>query len=335
MDCKNRQIEKCQKSLRTIECSLPIPREEGINFEIKELVDSGNYGKIFIASRKDGDDIFVKIIYSNNSEAEKEIKHEVCYQHRASQYNISPKIIDYWWCGDCRNNALIAMENAGNSSLEKYLLFLSEIIIKDITSLKNALQVYRVMLTLFHRTLIMNRTCGIIHNDMHLKNIMLTMNNRNHTFSSLKIIDFGKSEDLKDTEEILDELVCDKRKNVYKKFDSVMLMNKGLIVDVMMPLEFFSDMFIKRRQYKPSNPPKNIIFEWFYEDFIIDRHRDMYILSQGKQWIPKDVDDHIEDIIDGISGGLEDEDRLPSLSFLSEKDVGKIIKDLFKGIMKV
>ena len=99
------------------------------------------------------------------------LNREICNQNIASQYGISPKIYTYWKCG-IQKKAVIIMEYIQGKTLSEYIKTN-----KDYISIY--LGVIRVIFDL-------NSVVRIIHNDMHLDNILISAD-------KIYIIDFGKS----------------------------------------------------------------------------------------------------------------------------------------------
>jgi hypothetical protein len=289
--------KECPRSVEIADCPKPVPRKEGIWFEIEKELDRGAHGVVYVAKDSDSKDIIVKLF----SGPPKELEHEICYQHIASEQDVAPKVLDYWWCEAKENTALLVMDFGGNTTLENFLKEIANIEIKDLPSLKRALQAYPAMLALLYQTLTLNNKAGIFQYDLHLSNALVTID-ENNCVTDLKIIDYGKSESCADVAKVVREKVCDSEPP--EMFNGVAHVYKALFADLLMPLEFYVDEFIGHGS-TPETPPKNPVLGWIYQDLIRQIQHDRTVLNH-RSWSVDDVRDHLDDVCGWVEMDLPD-----------------------------
>jgi len=305
--------EKCGWSGNPVPCDMPVPKKEITTFNIRKVLDKGMYGVVYTAF----DDVTKKnIIVKIFKGSKEEIEHEICYQHLAAHRNVAPPILDYWFCGKSEDRALIAMDYAGNYNLEAYLSMISSIEIKDVDTLRLALQVYPAMLNLYRQILILNNVCKIFHLDLHLRNAMVTVN-KDLLMTGLKLIDFGKADNWKAYQESINERICSK--NAPDSFEGIAFMYKAINVDVMMPTEFYHDLFIMNRS---PNPAMN----WLFQDFIGQLRYDRFILAH-KIW--NEIDGEMDAVREEI--GYKKEDMWAEVESHVEKEYPDLYKEIEDG----
>ena len=293
----------CRHTEKTIPCKETVPKKRNINwFNIVKKIGKGYYGTVYTARTNKGDLVVLKII--NVADRSLDIEYEICNQSLASQYNISPRILDYWICGEGPNYAAVVMEYGGNMTLRDLLINLSTIEITDRTSLKRALGVYTAMLNLYRLTFLLFKKCEISHQDLNLENVLVRT--ENGMVKSVKIIDYGKSQKSKDLREVLNRKIVQPT-NLADKSDGVLFMKNNFFIDILMPLCFFNDAFVKEgREFEPKNP----IFKWFYKDFAVNGVYHNLLDTKVNQWFGGKDDDayfySVENMIDNVISGLED-----------------------------
>ena len=301
--------KECPRSVKIADCPKPVPRKEGLWFEIEKELDRGVHGVVYVAKDSDSKDIIVKLF----SGPPEELEHEICYQHIASEQDVAPKVLDYWWCEAKENTALLVMDFGGNTTLENFLKQIADIEITDLPSLKRALQAYPTMLALLYQTLTLNNKAGIFQYDLHLSNALVTID-KNNCVTNLKIIDYGKSESCADVAKVVREKVCESEPP--EMFNGVAHVYKALFADLMMPLEFYVDEFIGQGSNTPKTPPKNPVLGWVYQDLIrqiqhdrtVLNHRSWSVDDVGDQldifrsWVEMELEDHLEETYLGIVG---------------------------------
>lgn len=301
--------KECPRSVKIADCPKPVPRKEGLWFEIEKELDRGVHGVVYVAKDSDSKDIIVKLF----SGPPEELEHEICYQHIASEQDVAPKVLDYWWCEAKENTALLVMDFGGNTTLENFLKEIANIEITDLPSLKRALQAYPTMLALLYQTLTLNNKAGIFQYDLHLSNALVTID-KNKYVTNLKIIDYGKSESCADVAKVVREKVCESEPP--EMFNGVAHVYKALFADLMMPLEFYVDEFIGQGSSKPKTHPKNPVLGWVYQDLIrqiqhdrtVLNHRSWSVDDVGDQldifrsWVEMELEDHLEETYLGIVG---------------------------------
>lgn len=304
--------EPCNWSGNLVPCDLPVPKRKITTYNIGRVLDAGHYGVVYTSF----DDVTKKnIIVKIFKGSKEEIKHEICYQHLAADRGVAPPILDYWFCGKSEDRALIAMDYAGNYNLEAYLKTISNIEIKDVDTLRLALQVYPTMLNLYRQILILNNVCKIFHLDLHLKNAMVNVN-KDFLMTGLKLIDFGKADNWKAYEESINERICSK--NAPDSFEGIAFMYKAINVDIMMPTEFYHDLFITDRSLNPA-------MNWLFQDFIGYLRSNRYILAHKNWTTIKDMNDLNEEV------GYKKEDMRADAEYHIETEYPDLYEEIEDG----
>jgi serine/threonine protein kinase len=193
-------ITKCNTLDEPIECPLPInkkPSEVSTWRLIKKLSSHGAEGEIYLGYLNNPREVkiikYVNIINLPLPEAAQQIKNEVCLQNIAALFNIAPRIYDYWLCEE-RNTAVIVMDKGGDFTLANYLNQIK--LILD-TPLDNNHKIKHVCNLYFAYKLIIMKLIKLNHNyilhlDLHLENILVSVNDDNNVID-VHIIDYGKS----------------------------------------------------------------------------------------------------------------------------------------------
>ena len=285
----------CLRSEEEIKCLEEIPKKHTNWFVIGKQLDAGAYGAIFSANTNNG--IVIVKVFSGSKQ---EIIHEICFQHLASLYKLAPVVLDYWICGDNDKKALLVMDYGGNTTLEAFIEDIAKTKISDKLSLTRSLQVYKAMINLYYLTLKLNMEVKIFHQDLHLRNVLLTVD-KNGIITAMKIIDYGKSEHWSDFEDVINSKIS--QASLPDNFNGIAHMYKMLYADLMAPLEFYYEKFLLKNDTTAEY--KNPVVRWVYNDYIKDR-TSLLCLLQKKGWYIENVKDEMDNIIEGVRMELGD-----------------------------
>ncbi len=127
------------------------------------------------------------------------IHNEICLQNIAAYLNIAPKILDYWLCENT-HTGVIVMEIAGNINLLRYMdqirENLDDPVMEPAMKIQKLYNLYFACKLLIAKLMKLNHN-HIIHNDLHLENIFVTLNDEGNV-TDVNIIDYGLATGLKD-----------------------------------------------------------------------------------------------------------------------------------------
>ena len=255
---KKPEYKDCPHSDRIVVCVSKVPKRDTNWFTIGKLIDTGAYGNVYVATTHEGKPIIVKVFKGTSSE----ITNEICYQNIASSHNVAPIVLDYWLCKDSTTTALIAMDFAGNESLQIFFTRIAQQPITTRNDLATFLQIFKALVLLIHHTFVLNEVVGIFHFDLHLKNIIVNIEKGKY-LKDLKFIDFGKANNRSDMIKEVDLQICNCT-SANKRFDGVQRVFKQLYADRMMPFEFFYDDFIQREY--PTRELLMLVYKILYTD---------------------------------------------------------------------
>jgi hypothetical protein len=159
---------------------------------------------------------------------------------------------------------LLIMEFGGNITLENFLKEIASIEITDLSSLTRALQAYRAMLAFHYQTLVLNNKAKILHYDLHLANVLVTL--EDDFVTNVKIIDYGKSERCDDFIKNIKESVS-KIKSSSQLFNEAAFIYNRTYEDILRPNNIYTYLFIGD-EYPPDTPPNNPVMKWIHQDII-------------------------------------------------------------------
>ena len=260
-----------------------------------KAIDSGAKGSIFNLKLNDNNAI-LKIFKSNHKDL---ISREICNQEVAAGHNISPHILDYWFCEEDPLKGAIIMENAGNMNFQDFIDQKSLIKIESKTDLIDALQIINAFLSLYFRLYVLNYIAKIFHRDLHLKNMMVSVDS-NGFLEDLKIIDFGESEF---SENIFSDIqkIISNTKDINEKNFLLGKFIKTIYADELMYVDFFVDRYIRKTQ---GLKPENHICELFYNKFIVEYIYNKFTNPTTSLW---DIDTElIDNQIDAFRGDVSE-----------------------------
>jgi serine/threonine protein kinase len=279
---------KCFPSDLKVPCHLELENRYEGKWEIKELkVDSGASGDIYYGKSDRNGRIQNYIVkYIRNSE-EDEISREICYQNLTSKYNISPKILDYWYCKG-NKSAIIIMEKVGNMTLYSYLEHLSK---SD--NLYSTLGLIKIFYILLNKILLMN-DIGIFHFDMHLKNVMVLINN--DEIKDVFIIDFGKAYN---TKEIVFPLFTEFN-DMVNYLDKIQKAYKSTYVD---RLGIFEFLFVWLKD-TTINPYLHKVIRFIEDKIYLELIYSNYTSLQKASW-KLNLDDYIDILKEDLNDFLK------------------------------
>lgn len=248
----------CGYSSEIIECSVEIPKFDNSVIEIYEELGKGSFGKIYKVNFN-GESAIMKIS-REDSGGKISASREICNQNIASVYDISPKILDYWFCSEKKNNFSFVMEKAGDMTLEKFfggVMYIDAY--KNENTFRRSIQVVNAIMMLYYKILVLNYVCHIIHLDLHDQNIMVTVGDE-YSITDLKFIDFGKSERNDEESETIVELEDE-------IIDNIDIDNRRLFHDQIIFFLQYRDSYA-HEEYK--NPFFMIVYNTFVKEYIFD-----------------------------------------------------------------
>lgn len=308
----------CGRTDQKVICSVDVPRLNSIkNIEISNFrIDGGNFGFIYPVTIKDGnkkENAILKVFKVNYSDL---ISREICNQQIAAGCGVSPLIYDYWFCKEKDKGAII-MEKAGNMTLEHFLDLKSSINIDSEHKLIDALQIVKAIFSLLGLIILLNYKANIFHNDLHLKNILVSVD-ENGFLTNLKIIDFGESRNFSDTMVLIKNQICDES-NIDKVFSNIETSIKSIFADIMMVFSFFVDRYYKQNDEIKQN---NGICKLIYDKFILERIYYNFYDSRATMWGMK-----IEELFNELENfQMEVEEFiLDNFTFINEENINKFV----------
>lgn len=304
---RNLQEFRCRRTDVLIQCPKEIPKTNIDWIIIGEQIGQGAGGAVFTAEDPVTEKKYIAKMIISTTPAK--LDEEICNQNLAAAQKIAPSVIDYWKCDPrstskellealsetmgakfSENIGILIMEQAGNITMERVIERFErnfDILDKD-NFVEFSLKVIRSFYLLNRAIMKLHFTSQIFHNDLHLNNIMLELNE--HTVEKLSIIDYGTSDSgdkvaEKEFVEGYAHIVClkEKQKNT-QLFNLGVNLVKYLYKDYR-SVEYFSDKLIKE---KPKNKTRKFykkvykrLHNLFFESYLDMRRMIWYEQGSG------------------------------------------------------
>lgn len=289
----------CNRSFDNITCE-PFLERYGDNWKISPMkIDVGADGDIYIGENKSNPNKSYIIKYIRNSQNRKQINNEICYQQRSAEIDLSPKVIDAWFCDKSETTGVIVMDKAGNFNTKVYISILKKYKDQTKQNFIKFLNLVKVFILIIIKTYKMN-TRGVFHNDLHLGNITIKIDD-NWNPEDIFIIDFGKSESWKSMIDVLYKIPENDIVSMLDYTDKIQRTYKSLYADRNAPF-----LFLKELIDENMNPILydviNFILEKLYKEIIYKQYTGNFAswdMDLGIQLIdnfPPEIEEFIENM---------------------------------------
>jgi hypothetical protein len=326
---------KCGYTDQVAFCKKEIPKKRKNSYRIilGKNIDRGANGTIDMIN-VDGDDKILKITRSTHEDV---FSLELCNQHIVSLEGLAPRIYDYWFCGDeekkfvkkVNGHGAVIMDYAGNITLKNFIDEKSQIRISTLNDIIDALQIYNALFCLYIYIYLLNYKLEIFHLDLHLSNIMVTVDN-NRKLLDMKFIDFGNSRNFTDVKNALDENIINHQNE--SKFVYIGQYFNTLMGDILMSMSFFKDRYVSKLESElqvQTNLISEVVFEFFVVKTVFNKIITPNLNPFGGFYNEDDFDEiesefdiTLDDIVDNLK------ERYPDI-------VNTDNEDLIKGKVKI